>query len=572
MIRGKLMENYNFIIGLVIYTILSINSIGQKSNSLIDSQFSKLLIKATGAKISGDLYTADSLYKKCLELNPNSGVVNFELSGIYRSKEDLKKAIKFAEISVESSPKNEWYLANLALLYNENKSYRKSADVFLKLTQIKPEKITYLFSLTEAYLANNKIKKGLKILNLIEDEVGINEDISIQKHQLYAFINKKNKALKELEKLVTEFPDNIRNLGLLAEYYESINKKEKSIELLQEMMNIDSTNGLVRLSMFQHYYKNGKYNKGFIELKEVMLSLEVEESLKQEILIQISYDKNSPYTLNNVNDLTKIFIEMYPKNSEILLFYGNLKFLENKEDSACFFLRKALAINPLEYEMWAQLISSSLSRGKYNDAIKDAELASESHPNQPFPFFAIGLALNAKEKYEKALKELKRGKLLVIDNNFLESDFNSQIADAYYGLNEIEKAFKYYELAIELDSNNSILLNNYSYYLSINKQNLDRAENLILKAISIRPNSPTFLDTYGWVLFQKNDFINAEQVLFKAVMLSDEKNGEILEHYADVLYKLDKRNEAIIFWEKAKITGEYSDQLLNKINEKKYME
>ena len=72
--------------------------------------------------------------------------------------------------------------------------------------------------------------------------------------------------------------------------------------------------------------------------------------------------------------------------------------------------------------------------------------------------------------------------------------------------------------------------------------------------------------------FKKNDFINAEQVLFKAVMLSDEKNGEILEHYADVLYKLDKRNEAIIFWEKAKITGEYSDQLLNKINEKKYME
>ena len=93
-----------------------------------------------------------------------------------------------------------------------------------------------------------------------------------------------------------------------------------------------------------------------------------------------------------------------------------------------------------------------------------------------------------------------------------------------------------------------------------------------MKAISIRPNSPTFLDTYGWVLFQKNDFINAEQVLFKAVMLSDEKNGEILEHYADVLYKLDKRNEAIIFWEKAKITGEHSDQLLNKINEKKYME
>ena len=43
------------------------------------------------------------------------------------------------------SPKNEWYLANLALLYKLNEEHNKSAKIFKLLCEIKPEKITYLF-------------------------------------------------------------------------------------------------------------------------------------------------------------------------------------------------------------------------------------------------------------------------------------------------------------------------------------------------------------------------------------------------------------------------------------------
>ena len=86
------------------------------------------------------------------------------------------------------------------------------------------------------------------------------------------------------------------------------------------------------------------------------------------------------------------------------------------------------------------------------------------------------------------------------------------------------------------------------------------------------PNNANFIDTYGWILFQKEDFNNAEEILFKAVRLSHEINGEILEHYGDVLYKLGKIEEALLFWGKAKNTETYSDRLLNKIHEKKYFE
>ena len=569
--EGLMIKYKSFLLITLVYCSL-IGVHGQKTPIYINTAFSSLLIKATGAKISGDLYAADSLYKKCLKLNPKSAVIHFELSGLFRTNERINKAIEYAEKAVELSPLNEWYLANLAVLYQQNADHKKSAAIFLRLTEIEPHKVTYLFSLTEAYLASNKFKKSLKTLNLIESEVGVNQDISLQKHQLYVYLKKKKKALKALQELVDESPDDIRNIGLLAEYYESLNKTGKSIILLKKMMDLDSSNGLVRLSMFQHYYKKKEYTKGLYELKKVMQSFEVDENLKKDILSQISYDQFSPYTLNDVNSLTKLFINVHPNNSEILLFFGNLKFLQRKEDSACLYLRKSLLLNPLEYDAWIQLISSSLSRGKLNQAIEDAKLASENHPNQPFPFFACGLALNSNQKYDLALKELNRGKLLVIDDHILESDFYQQIADAYYGLKDLKEAFKNYELAVNLNPKNSILLNNYSYYLALANQNLIRAESLIIKAIQITPNSPTFLDTYGWVLFQKKEYKKAEEVIFKAVMLSEESSGEILEHYGDVLNKLGKIKESLLFWNKAKENGEHSEKLLNKIHDKKYSE
>ena len=60
-----------------------------------------------------------------------------------------------------------------------------------------------------------------------------------------------------------------------------------------------------------------------------------------------------------------------------------------------------------------------------------------------------------------------------------------------------------YETAINLNPKNSLILNNYSYYLALQKENLFKAESLIIEAIQITPNSATYYDTYGWVLFQK---------------------------------------------------------------------
>lgn len=553
-----------------IFGVLNINA--QESGSFDEREFTKYLIQATGAKISGDIYAADSIYKKCLLLNPESGVVNFELSGLYISLDQPQKALEYANKAVILSPENEWYLANLAVLYKKINNHKKSAESFSKLVVSKPEKISYLFSLTEELLNNNSYKKAIKVLDVIEKKIGIKEEISIQKHQIYLFLKNKKKAVIELENLISNEPESISRLGLLAEYYENAKKSELAKAILNKMLSIDSSNGLVRLSLFQHYYKNKEYKKGYEELLLVMNSNSIEINLKKQILMQISYDKSSPYNISEVCNLAQSFLSIDSKNSDVLLLMGDFKMLLREEDTACYYIRESLKINPSPFNAWSKLITSTLSRNKFDITINDAKMAIESHPNQPFPFLAIGIALNRKKEHAKALKELLKGKDLVFDDNFLESNFLQEIGNSYYGKEKFKISFDYYEMSIALDSNNFILLNNYSYYLALRKTNLKRAEELMLKVIAKFPNNSTYLDTYGWVMFQLGSYSESEKFLFKAIINSDGQSGEILEHYGDVLYKLKKIDEANVFWNKSKKTGNYSKKLIQKISENKFIE
>jgi predicted negative regulator of RcsB-dependent stress response len=47
------------------------------------------------------------------------------------------------------------------------------------------------------------------------------------------------------------------------------------------------------------------------------------------------------------------------------------------------------------------------------------------------------------------------------------------------------------------------------------------------------------------------------------------KNAVIVEHYGDVLYKLDKKEEALSKWKEAQIAGQGTEFLEKKIAEKK---
>jgi Tfp pilus assembly protein PilF len=137
------------------------------------------------------------------------------------------------------------------------------------------------------------------------------------------------------------------------------------------------------------------------------------------------------------------------------------------------------------------------------------------------------------------------------------------LGEAYNGTREYEKSDKAFDEALAFNANNAIVLNNYSYYLALRKASLDKAEKMSALLIKNNPDNATFLDTYAWVLYTREKYKEARKIMERAVA-TGKANATHIEHYGDILFKLNEVDLAVEQWEKAKGMLNASNENLNK--------
>ena len=81
------------------------------------------------------------------------------------------------------------------------------------------------------------------------------------------------------------------------------------------------------------------------------------------------------------------------------------------------------------------------------------------------------------------------------------------------------------------------------------------------------PANPTYLDTYGWVLYEQGSYTLAKIYIERAVESSkeDDLSAVVVEHYGDVLFQIGEKEKALEQWKRAKELGEDSPVLNKKI-------
>lgn len=90
-------------------------------------------------------------------------------------------------------------------------------------------------------------------------------------------------------------------------------------------------------------------------------------------------------------------------------------------------------------------------------------------------------------------------------------------------------------------------LNALGYSLADRGMRLDDAEKYLAKAISLEPDEAVIIDSYGWLLFKRNQFESALEYLKKAYAKQTE--NEIAAHIAEVLWVMGNKKEAKDFFE-----------------------
>jgi tetratricopeptide (TPR) repeat protein len=93
---------------------------------------------------------------------------------------------------------------------------------------------------------------------------------------------------------------------------------------------------------------------------------------------------------------------------------------------------------------------------------------------------------------------------------------------------------------------------------------LDKARELIEKAVKAEPKNAAYLDSLGWVLFKLNQPKQALEYILKAIELSKEPDATVYDHLGDTYAALNQTEKAREAWRKS-LDLEPSDQVRKKL-------
>ena len=526
-------------------------------------------INANRFKIKGDLETALVYFDRCLKIDPEHGASLFEVAQIKLNQRQHEEALSFAERAVEQDDSNRWYLAFYAHLLDQSNQNEKAAAVYSKLIEQNPNQIEYYYELANNYLLTNQLQKAIDTYNQIEDKVGVTDQISEQKQKLYLNLGKEEKAIEELKQLIAFNPKKAQYYGQLAGLYKQLGRKKDAIETYEKLQRFDPDNPLVQLSLYEYYLEGGENEKAYGMLRSAFGHPDLSIDTKVEVLLSYySPSENDENLKALVYDLCDSVITTHPNDPKGFAVTGDFFNRDQKLEEARGMFRKALALDQSRFMIGNELLFINAQLQDYNALVNESEQAMELFPSQPSVYLYHGIGHMQNENYSEAVLAFEQGKGLVIQNNALKVQFLANLGDAYQKMGKYQQSYLNYDLALELEPNNTYVLNNYAYFLSLNNENLIKARQMAELCVKKNPKSSSYLDTYAWVLYQLKSYDLALEKIEEAYRMGGSKSAEVVEHYGDILFRLDRQSEALEKWKEANLLEE-SDQLKEKIRSKK---
>ncbi|SFQ25644.1 tetratricopeptide repeat protein [Hymenobacter arizonensis] len=529
--------------------------------------------------VDGVKYVLLEDYTKALEqllrayaLNPDNAAVNYKIAEANLLSGNLRDATNYANAAIRLDAKNAYYYLLLADIQVRQKQYDGAAKTYASLIKQVPNSGSYLFNLADLYLAQNKLPEALSTLELAEKEFGQVDEVSFKKQQIYLKQNKLDLALAEGEKLIRANPNESRYVLAQAEMYASNNRLADAVRVAEQALRTDPENPQAHMILAEVYRQQNQPDQAGEQLKLAFASpaLDIDERVR----ILVSYIKQLPNPKESVNqlarDLAAATIKTYPKEAKSYAVAGDIQTLTDRKKDARDTYLKALRYDNSQFKIWQQVVWIDAELNQTDSLLTHTDRALELFPNQASIWFYNGVAHLLKKQPQKGVKALEYGRKLALANPELLGQFDAQLGDAYHEMKDYAKSDAAYEAALVSDPNNVQVLNNYSYFLSLRGEKLEKAKQMAGKVVKQFPDNDTYLDTYAWVLYKMKDYAGAKAALEKALQTT--KDAAVIEHYGDVLYQLGEKDKAVAEWQRARKAGVASNLLERKLKDRKLYE
>lgn len=546
----------------ILVLLLSLPLYAQKVNT--DYQYA--LIEAVKQKNLGNIPGAIELYRMVLEENNNVAVAHYELGTLYALTGKEEQAVDQLAQAVSLDPGNKWYFESYTDVLMMQQDFKTARNLLNDRIRNTNDNVDYQYKLANVYFLENKSRKAVKTLEQIEKEHGFSEKITLLKANIYEKKGDFQKALREVKEILELFPESIQFHVVAAELAMKSKDEALAAAYYEQVFELDSLNIYALTNLTDYYREKKDFEKSFFYLNKSFQSNEIDYDKKMAILGFYLSDeyffRNHPGELGN---LLETMLEKYPDKRDVHLFASDYYIQNRKYSQALDALKPLLNKKEEKYAMWRQGILLANATNRMEDLLQIATSAVKFYPDSAEMVFYKGIAEYETKNYEAVIGTFSNENLANTNDPEVRGQAKMLVAESYYQLKEYSVSDSIFREIIRNEPDNTLVMNNFSYYLSLREESLDEAEQLSRITIEREPENGTYLDTYAWILYKMGALEKAEKYIMKALQYGGENDPDVNVHAAEIHKALGNIPMARAFYQKALILGGNKEELISKL-------
>jgi len=440
------------------------------------------------------------------------------------------------------------------------------------LNERNPNRLELQVRLAEAYSHTGDYAQSNATYDSIATLFGDAIQITAGKLNNYQAMNDSAGALNEMRRLLYKAPRNADYNIAMSNLFQHYGSTDSAFIYLDRAQEYEPDNGAIYLVRARYYQEAGDSAAYEQQIYNALTAEQLDVDSKLGVLLSFIRERLAKEdTTQRINNLFTALIEQHPHEAKIHQLYSEYLFTLKDYKGAIEQLSYSLDVNPTDADGWRNMVILNMIDNNYAEAIKVSEKALEYNPDNLDLYRYVAGCYHQMKEYDKTINMYEKI-LAMTDSTDLESraDVITGMGDAYSEMQDTTRAIECYQQALELDPVNSGALNNYAYFLAQRGQELDKAERMAALALKYDPENANFIDTYAWVYFAKKDYTKA-LLYIKSAVEKDEEN-HLLEHYGDILWFNDEKEQAVEQWTKALESDPDNELLQRKVKDKTYYE
>lgn len=495
---------------------------------------------------------AYELFNFCNALNPNSGAVLFELSSLNKYLRNDSLSIAQMEKAVQLYPDNYWYKDQLVKLYFTNKQIAEAQVVLEQMATQFPEKSEVLLMLLDLYASNSDYENMIKTIERIEVKEGKSEQLSIEKFRIYAQQHDEKSAFREMKALADEYPNDLRYQVLIGDLYLDQDKPAEALKVYNKVAEREPDNINLALSMMSYYQKVGPDSLYDKQLEKLVMHPSLDDDNRLQLVNSLVYQNvQQKSDSTRILRLFKTALALPQKDARMYELYARYMVSRDMPSSEIKpALYKMLELEPESELARNQLLSYAVQEEDTMSIIKICKPAVDYSVADPVYYYYLGVAYYQTDSVSLGIETFRKG--LEVNSKSEEKDITlttnmyTLLGDLYHKMGQADKCFEAYDSCLIYRPDDALVLNNYAYYLSLEKKDLKRAEQMSRRSLEIEVDNPTYLDTLAWILFQQKRYAEAKEQMDKVTEilgdeLNDDDNDSIRSHIQQINDKLNKK-------------------------------